>query len=73
MSQQGRPVKRQGRAYNLTLEEAEVADGVIADAILVQSIPVHVLFDSGVTHSLFLQTLLLGTTLLVMIWLIPET
>ena len=31
--QQGRPVKKQGRAYNLTLEEAEVADGVVAGTI----------------------------------------
>ena len=44
-------MKRQGRAYNMTLEEAEVADKVIAGTILVQSIPAHVLFDSGVTHS----------------------
>ena len=49
--QQGRPVKRQGRAYNLTLEEAEVADGVITRTILIQSIPAHVLFDSRATHS----------------------
>jgi len=28
-----------------------VADGVIACTILVQSIPAHVLFDSGITHS----------------------
>jgi len=44
-------VKRQGWAYNLTLEEAEVADGVIASIILGQSIHAHVLFDSGATHS----------------------
>ena len=44
-------MKKQGRAYNLTLEEAEVADGVVAGTILVQSIPAHVLFDSGATHS----------------------
>ena len=44
-------MKRQGRAYNLILEEAEVADGVITGTILVQSIPAHVLFDSGATHS----------------------
>ena len=71
--QQGRPVKRQDRAYNQTLEEAEVTDGVIAGTILVQSIPAHVLFDSRATHSLFLQTLLLGTTFLVMILLTSGT
>ena len=71
--QQGRPVKKQGRAYNLTLEEAEVADGVVAGAILVQSIPAHVLFDSGATHSFISTNLLLSTTFLVMIWLTPGT
>ena len=44
-------MKRQGRAYNLTLEEAEVADGVVTGTILVQSIPAHVLFNSGAAHS----------------------
>jgi len=44
-------VKRQGRAYNLTLEEPKVADGVITGSILVQSIPAHVLFDFRATHS----------------------
>jgi len=71
--QQGRPMKRQGRAYNLTLEEAEVADGVISSTILVQSILAHALYDSGATYLLFLQTLFLDSIFLVMIWLTPVT
>ena len=51
MPQQGGPVKKQSRAYNLTLGETEVADGVIVGTILVQSILAHVLFDSEATHS----------------------
>ena len=44
-------MKRIGRTYNLTLEEAEVVDGVVASTILVHSIPTYVLFDSRATHS----------------------
>ena len=51
MPQQGRPVKRWGRAYNLTLKESKMANGVIIGTILLQSIHAHVLFNFGATHS----------------------
>ena len=66
-------MKKQGRAYNLTLEEAEVADGVVAGTILVQSIPAHVLFNSEATHSFISANFIARTIFLVMIWLIHGT
>ena len=39
-----------GQAFNLTAEDAEVAGDVVADNILVHSVAVLALFDSGASH-----------------------
>ena len=41
---------RRGHAFNLTAEQAEVSEEVIAGSILIQSFPVILLFDSGASH-----------------------
>jgi len=41
---------RRGHAFNLTAEQAEVSEEVIAGSILIQSFPVISLFDSGASH-----------------------
>ena len=39
-----------GQAFNLTAEQAEASEEVVAGTILVHSIPVVSLFDSGASH-----------------------
>ena len=39
-----------GQAFNLTAEQAEASEKAIAGTILVHSIPVISLFDSGASH-----------------------
>ena len=41
---------RRGQAFNLTAEEAEASEEVVAGAILIYSVLVISLFDSGTSH-----------------------
>ena len=43
-------VKGRGKAYTLTVDQADVSGEVVTSIILVHSIPAYVLFDSGATH-----------------------
>jgi len=51
-----RVVRGKGQAYNLTAEEAEASDEVVAGNILVYSIPVLSLFNSGASHCFLSNT-----------------
>jgi len=42
--------RERGQAFNLTAEQAKASEEVIAGTILVRSIPVISLFDSGASH-----------------------
>ena len=44
------PVKGKGKAYTLTVDQANASGEVVTGIILVHSIPASVLFDSGATH-----------------------
>jgi len=52
-----RPIVGWGKVqtYNLTAEEAEASDEVVASNILVYSIPILSLFDSGASHCFFVK------------------
>jgi len=44
------PVRGKGKAYTLTVDQADASGEVVTGIILVHSIPDYVLFDSGATH-----------------------
>ncbi|GAB2278265.1 hypothetical protein Dimus_039277 [Dionaea muscipula] len=49
-----------GRVYTLTQEEAEASPTVVQGILLIDSVPVRVLFDSGATHSFATPAFLLS-------------